>query len=254
MPVGGSGGGSGAGGAHAVISDVHANMEALEAVLSDINKRGIKSILFLGDAVGYGPDPNEAVAALKERSEVLLAGNHDWAAVGLADIEPFNLAAKEAIIWTARTLTEESKKAIKEYKLTKRLPKDDIFLVHSTPRKPEEWHYLLTYEDAEDAFRHFSERICFVGHSHMPFMLERHPKGGMSTHKGSLEFSEGCRYIINAGSVGQPRDRDPRACYAVIDGGRAEFVRVEYPVKDTQQKMRRRGLPEPLIERLSYGL
>lgn len=239
---------------YAVISDVHSNIEALDAVLEDIDNRKIESVLFTGDAVGYGPNPNEVLASLRERADVLIAGNHDWAAIGLADLERFNPNAREAVLWTMGVLSEESKNIIRIFQIAKRLEEEDVFLVHSSPGSPEEWRYLITYSDAEEAFRQFGEGVCFTGHSHHPFILERLPDGRMGTHYNSLELSRNCRYIINAGSVGQPRDRDPRACYVIFDGLRTEFVRVSYPVEKTQEKMRLAGLPGPLIERLSHGL
>lgn len=239
---------------YAVLSDVHANIEALGEVLKDVHGRNVEGVLFLGDAVGYGPDPNEAVSALGKNCSVLLAGNHDRAALGLADIESFNPVAKAAILWTAEALSEENKLALKRMPIMEAVKKDDILLVHSTPKSPEEWHYLLTFADAEDNFGHFIQRICLLGHSHMPFIVERLPGGELHIHKGKCAFQEGSRYIVNAGSVGQPRDRDSRACYALLDDEGVELIRVAYRVAETQRKMKKAGLPEPLIERLSLGM
>lgn len=239
---------------YAVISDIHSNLEALEAVLEDIDKRKIKNILFLGDAVGYGPNPNECVSVLEKRARYLLAGNHDWAAVGLTDISGFNPIAQAAILWTREVLTEDARKSIEAFSLVKNLKRQSILLVHSSPFMPEEWHYVFTLSDAEANFQHFSQRICLIGHSHQPFIIERLPSGEMRVHREEAAMDRENRYLINAGSVGQPRDRDPRACYAVIDDAGARFVRVEYPVRKTQQKMRDAGLPDPLVERLSHGM
>jgi len=239
---------------YAAISDVHSNLEALEAVLEDIGRRKVKSLLFLGDAVGYGPNPNECVSLLEERAKVLLAGNHDWAALGLTDISGFNPMAQAAILWTREVLTEEARKAIEGFSLVRNMGRQGMLLVHSSPFMPEEWHYVFTLSDAEENFRHFTQRICLIGHSHQPFIIERLPSGEMRVHREEAALEKGNRYIINAGSVGQPRDRDPRACYALVGDGGARFVRVEYPVLETQRKMRDAGLPEPLIERLSHGM
>lgn len=238
---------------YAVISDVHANLEALEAVLRDIKKRGIDELLFLGDAVGYGPNPNECVELLKRNCKTLLAGNHDWAAIGLTDIQYFNEYAKAAILWTQEVLTPDARKFIKTLPLTKDLRKENMLLVHSTPKEPEAWHYLLTLWDAEINFHYFHHRACMIGHSHLPFVIERVPSGEMITYKSEARLGKNERYIINAGSVGQPRDRDPRACYVIFGDDTLEFVRLEYAIEKTQKKMRDAGLPLMLIERLSKG-
>jgi predicted phosphodiesterase len=237
----------------AVISDVHANIEALEAVLKDIKKRKTERILFLGDAVGYGPNPNECLDALRDACSVLLAGNHDWAAIGRTDIEYFNEHAKAAILWTREALTGDNGRFINTLPVLTELKKEKMLIVHSTPKEPEAWHYLLTLWDAEINFHYFDQRICILGHSHLPFVIERLPSGEMITYNDGADLGKGRRYIINSGSVGQPRDRDPRACYALVEDDRVEFVRVGYRIEETQRKMRDAGLPLPLIERLSRG-
>jgi predicted phosphodiesterase len=237
----------------AIISDVHANVEALQAVMKDIKKRKLKEMVFLGDAVGYGPNPNECIEILTKNCRILLAGNHDWASIDLTEIEYFNQYAKAAILWTKGVLSEENRKLLKTFPIKKELNKDKVLLVHSTPKEPEAWHYLLTLWDAEINFHYFNEMVCLIGHSHLPFVIERLPSGEMVTYNSGSDLKNGQRYIINCGSVGQPRDRDPRACYAIMDDERVDFVRVEYDVKKTQKKMREAGLPLPLIERLSRG-
>ncbi len=238
---------------YAVISDVHGNLEALEAVLDDVRRIKTEGIIFLGDAVGYGPNPNECVTLLKESCTIMLAGNHDRAAVGLTDAEHFNEYAKAAILWTREVLTDKSRKYLETLPVSKKMRKENILFVHSTPKGPEEWHYLRTLWDAEINFHYFAERICVLGHSHVPFLIERLPSGEMVTHRTKAALGESKRYIINAGSVGQPRDRDPRACYLLLDRDQAEFVRVDYRREETERKMHEAGLPLPLIERLSRG-
>lgn len=238
---------------YAVVSDVHSNLEALKAVLKDIKKRKISEIIFLGDAVGYGPNPNECIDLLRENCKFFLAGNHDWAAIGLADIEYFNEYARAAILWTTEVLTEENRNIIKTFQLIGEIKKEDIFLVHSTPKEPEAWHYLLTLWDAEVNFHYFGQKICILGHSHQPFVIERLPSAEMVTYKNRARLGKSERYIINAGSVGQPRDGDPRACYAIMSDEGIEFVRVEYNIEKTQMKMHEAGLPLPLIQRLESG-
>jgi diadenosine tetraphosphatase ApaH/serine/threonine PP2A family protein phosphatase len=237
----------------AVISDVHSNMEALAAVLGDVIKRKILDIHFLGDAVGYGPNPNECVEMLKEHCKVLLAGTHDWGVLGLTDIEYFNEYARDAILWTMKELKEDNLKTLGTFPIIKPMTKENIIFVHSTPKEPEQWHYLLTQWDAEINFHYFEQQTCVLGHSHQPFVIEKFPTGEMVTHRREARIGKIERYIINAGSVGQPRDRDPRACYAILEDEKVELVRVPYPVEKTQKKMREAGLPRFLVERLSEG-
>ncbi len=238
---------------YAVISDVHANLEALEAVIKDIKRRKVKEILFLGDAVGYGPNPNECLKVLSDNCGVLLAGNHDWAAIGLTEIDYFNEYAKAAILWTRKALTEKNRKLLKTFPIIKDMKNENMLLVHSTPKEPEAWHYLFTLWDAEINFHYFDEWLCLIGHSHLPFVIERLPSGEMLTFNKEAALKKNDRYIINCGSTGQPRDRDPKACYALLSEDRMEFVRVEYDREKTQKKMREAGLPLQLIERLSRG-
>jgi len=237
----------------ALLSDVHANFEALDAVLRDVDRRGIPDILFLGDAVGYGPDPNECVDLLVERCKVLLAGNHDRAAIGLQDISYFNIYARNAIEWTMKVLTEKNRGIIGSWPFEEEMKDEDVLLVHSTPKEPSEWHYLLTLWDAETNFQYFDNKFCFLGHSHQPFVIEKVPSGELVTHKDGTRIREGSRYIINTGSVGQPRDGDPRACYAVMNGEDIDIVRVSYDIASVQDKMKKERLPEPLIERILVG-
>jgi diadenosine tetraphosphatase ApaH/serine/threonine PP2A family protein phosphatase len=238
---------------YAVISDVHANVEALGTVLEDIKRRRIQDIFFLGDAVGYGPEPNEAVGLLKAECKKTIAGNHDWGALGLTDTRAFNEYARNALFWTRGVLTAESVEVLRAAPLKAEIMKE-ITLVHATPLGPEKWHYLLTLPDAEINFRYMHTDICFVGHSHRPFIAELSSSGGLTTDKQEMPRKEGSRYIVNTGSIGQPRDGDPRACYAIADEDRIELVRVAYDIKSTQKKMAEAGLPQVLIDRLSYGL
>jgi len=238
---------------YAVLSDIHANIEALEAVLADLEQKNIRDIFFLGDAVGYGPNPNECIDLLAERCGILLAGNHDWGVIGLTDITCFNEYARYSVQWTRQVITEKNSRIIKTWPAKKERKKEDILLVHSTPREPEEWHYILTLWDAEINFQYFDNKLCFLGHSHQPFIIERVPSGELITYKDAARIKEGSRYIINAGSVGQPRDGDPRACYAFIDNESIEIMRVPYDVVSVQEKMKEANLPYPLIERLLVG-
>ena len=237
---------------YVIISDVHGNMEALKAVLKEISKERADALLFLGDSVGYGPEPNESVELLRKEADILLVGNHDHAVLGLTDIEYFNPYARAAIEWTKDVLTDDNREFLRGLPIVRTL--EGILLVHSTPKEPEQWHYISNLWDAFVNFFAFKERVCLVGHSHYPVILEQDRKGEISVYKDHATLRQGCRYIINVGSVGQPRDGNPDAAYAVLTEDSIEIKRVSYDIVSTQKKMRRAGLPDYLIDRLVRGL
>ncbi len=238
---------------YAIISDVHANFEALHAVLDNLEKESFDALLFLGDSVGYGPDPNECIDLLRAHTNIVLAGNHDWAVIGLTETGYFNPYAKAAIEWTIGVLTDKNKNFLKNLRLTETLEDDGIYLVHSTPKEPEQWHYLSHEYDARINFNYFEEKLCFVGHSHIPFIVEKTPSGKIRFLYDYVEIEDKNRYIINAGSVGQPRDGNPDAAYVLLKDNIIEIKRVSYNIVLTQEKMRKAGLPSYLIDRLSLG-
>lgn len=239
---------------YAVLSDVHSNLEALNAVIEDLKSRGIRDVYFLGDAVGYGPDPDECVEILKAECTVMLAGNHDMAAAGLADLSRFNMNARAAIEWTRQVMQGENIELLSRLPVKADIREQHIMIVHSTPCEPEEWHYILRIQDAGINFKCFDARVCFIGHSHSPVIIEQFPSGEMITHKEAIQLNPENRYIINAGSVGQPRDGNPKAGYVLVENTYLEIVRVPYDVRLTQDKMTKEGLPLPLIERIAYGI
>ena len=238
---------------NAYISDVHANLEALEAVLGDIEKQGVQNIYFLGDVVGYGANPNECAELIMNNCDASIAGNHDHAALGTTDISTFNERAAEAIMWTFEVMNEKTSAFLDKHPLTREIEDQDVFLAHGSPYEPEAWHYVLSMEDVERSLKVQKSRICLVGHSHRPFVAELSADGELQIHPMWVTLTEGSRYIMNVGSVGQPRDKDPRACYMVIDDEMAELVRVEYDVHLAQTKILEAGLPEQLALRLSKG-
>ncbi|MCX8031505.1 MAG: metallophosphatase family protein [Thermodesulfovibrionales bacterium] len=240
---------------YAIISDVHSNLEALQAVLEDLKKRAIKELYFLGDAVGYGPDPDECLKILESECLVQIAGNHDKAVLGEISTKNFNLYARKAIEWTQEKINSQSLSLLKKYNLYQSISSKDIFLVHATPKNPDHWTYLQTLAEADENFNCFNQKICFIGHTHRPFIVEKKPSTELVVYnKNIIELSEGSRYIVNVGSIGQPRDGDPRACYCIYNDGIIEFHRIAYEIKITQKKMLDYSLPDYLIERLSYGL
>ena len=237
-----------------IISDIHANLPALEAVLADAPS--YDEVWCLGDLVGYGPYPNECIERVRELPHTSLAGNHDWAVLGKLDLNSFNLDARIANMW-AQTVIDE---AAREYlsKLPVQTERDGTCLVHASPREPV-WEYVLDPSVAWANFAHFSTSVCLLGHSHIPLVFVEDEKRRRSK---SLWPSYGDpvpigsrRMILNPGSVGQPRDGDPRASYAVLDTDEMtwEVRRVAYPVEIVQERMRDRKLPRRLIARLALG-
>lgn len=238
----------------AIISDIHSNLEALQAVIKDIKKRRIKNIFCLGDLVGYGANPNECIELCLKESDAIIAGNHDWAAIDKTDIKNFNPVAATAIKWTKKQLTQKNTDKLHGLGLIHKV--DSLFLVHSSPDKPEDWRYLLSFEELQREFDYFSEQLCFIGHSHMPSAIFQDENGYTDfLHESHFPIIKRRRYIINVGSVGQPRDLDPRATYVIYDGNKdfIEFIRIEYNIPLAQQKIIDAGLPEVLAERLMVG-
>lgn len=240
---------------YGIVSDIHSNLAAFEAVLEDMGT--VDALWCLGDVVGYGPDPNECVELLRRHEHICVLGNHDAAAIGKLDTSDFNPVAAHAAAWTAGQLSERTR----SYLLA--LPEAPVIrepftIVHGSPRHPV-WEYITNAGTAAANFRHFSSRACLVGHTHVPALFElrdstqliaRRPEIGEVVAVRSLG-----RFIANPGSVGQPRDGDPTAAYGIYDAdaGTLEWRRVEYPIATTQERMGAAGLPRPLIDRLSYG-
>ena len=238
---------------YAILADIHSNLAAFKAVLQDIDGRGGADELWcLGDIVGYGPDPSECIALLRQYNHLCVAGNHDWAAIGKVDISDFNPDAAEACRWTARKLSPEDVRYLENLPLT--LSRDDFTIAHGSPREPI-WEYVLSTQSARANFQFFETRFCLIGHSHVPLVFES--VGGhcvLMELDAELRLGEN-RLIINPGGVGQPRDGDPRAAYAIYDQGAATIYhyRIPYDIEATQERMVKHGLPIFLAARLSYG-
>ena len=246
---------------YAVLSDVHGNLEALSNVLADAASEGALGILCLGDAVGYGADPAPCIELLGERSLLMVAGNHEHGALGLLDVRWFNAAARAAALWTRGRLGADHQNFLTGLPLASTL--GEATCVHASPRRPEEWDYLLSAEDGFQAFGDFATRLCFVGHSHHPGVWSLGSSGpayedlaGPAFHDRRIPFHDGRRYIINVGSVGQPRDRDPRAAYVLWDEDKRSVTlrRVTYDHKAAAAKILRAGLPRALADRLAHGV
>ncbi|MCL2689021.1 MAG: metallophosphatase family protein [Chitinispirillia bacterium] len=239
----------------AFISDIHANLEALQAVFSDIDRNRIDEVICLGDIVGYGANPNECVDIITKRCPVTLLGNHDIAAINLEYTHNFNIHARIAIEWTSQTLTEANKSFLKALPTKKTM--DALTLVHSTPYEPDMWYYITSLEEAAFNFQFFTTRVCIVGHTHIPMIVTLEGED-IRTHQEkyvSFKDKDMMRLLINSGSVGQPRDRDNRSCYGILDTRDESFTirRVAYNFMKAQEKMRKIKMPEFLITRLGEG-
>jgi diadenosine tetraphosphatase ApaH/serine/threonine PP2A family protein phosphatase len=237
-----------------IISDIHANLTALDAVLNNAGQ--VDAVWCLGDLVGYGPDPDECVSRIRELPNlVCLLGNHDAAALGTIETDTFNTDARLAIEWTRSTLKPESVDFLKT--LPEKQVVDFVTLAHGSPRQPV-WEYLLDTRSATANFDYFDTPYCLVGHTHLPvlyYLPDESNVAQLLVPDASMKLTLPPRAILNPGSVGQPRDRDPRAAYATYDTefNTFEFCRVHYNIASVQDRMEAVRLPERHIQRLSAG-
>ncbi len=240
-----------------VLSDVHANLAALEAVLADAGE--VDATWCLGDTVGYGPQPNECIERIRSLPELhCVAGNHDWGVLGKLSLADFNAEARYAAGWTASQLAPASRAWLEA--LPERIEMQGFTLVHGSPRHPI-WEYVSDPSVAQANMEHFRTLTCLVGHTHVPAMylepgLRHQTAPTREASPGEALSYRGVRSIINPGGVGQPRDGDPRAAYLLLDAaaGTVELRRVDYDIAETQRLMQEAGLPVRLAMRLNYGL
>lgn len=241
---------------YAIISDVHGNLEALEAVVADIRQQGVDKVICLGDLVGYYPNPADCLQVIRSWPVQCIGGNHDRAVAGHARLEDFNPAARDALAWTYRHLAEEDRKWLAA--LPGEMVVDGCFLVvHGAPGYPDA--YIFTAADAEPVFDLLVEnyspvKICFYGHTHQRAVWSR--PAGAAVAAGTLYLEPEGTYLINPGSVGQSRDGIPGASYLIFDAGAncLIFRHLDYPYQITQQKVLDAGLPSLLAERLAVGV
>ena len=239
----------------AVISDIHSNLHALEAVLADIEREAPDEIWCLGDVVGYGPRPNECVDLARERARLSLCGNHDLAVIGTIDVADFSGDAGAAALWTRTVLGEEQAAWLRT--LAPQAVQPGVELFHGSPRDAV-WDYVLTEHIALISLLETEAPVVLVGHSHVALGIGWDGSsllGGLAPAGTEIDLT-GRRWLLNPGSVGQPRDGDPRAAWLLIevDAGRAAFRRVPYPIERTQAEIRERGLPDALAARLAHGV
>ncbi len=230
----------------AILSDIHSNLEALRSVLQSVDQTGTDEIWCLGDIVGYGPSPNECIDVIRERCTLVLKGNHDAGAIGEVDAGHFNVHGRAAIEWTRKEITKENKDYLRTLPLMR--ARRDITAAHASPARPDSWPYAVSWLDAEQAFKAFKTPVCFIGHTHIPLIV------GEDRTLGN--FRKGVRHLINVGSVGQPRDGNPKASYGLLDtdGWTYTSVRVAYDMQKVLEGVKRAGLPLQLGKRLFVGI
>ena len=237
----------------AVISDVHANLRALEAVLAAIDDEDLDAVWCLGDTVGYGPRPNECCTSVRERAALCLVGNHDLVALGDIAVGDFNDEAAAAALWTRDELSADSQSFLRGLEPAARVEGAELY--HASARDPV-WEYLLSEDAVRATFDLTTAPLVLVGHSHVALAVNARGDeldGGLAP--GGTEVELDGRWVLNPGSTGQPRDGDPRAAWLLLDleQRRASFRRVAYPVKETQAELRAAGLPPGLAARLAFG-
>jgi predicted phosphodiesterase len=239
----------------AVISDVHANLHALEAVLAAIERQRPDAVWCLGDTVGYGPQPSRCCGLVEERADLSLVGNHDLGALGTLPLDDFQPDAAEVARWTGTMLDAGSRHWLES--LQPEALMDGAALYHASPRDPV-WEYVLTPDAVDYALEQAPRPIVLVGHSHVAMAVTRNDgrlEGGLVPEGTVLDLDTGSTWLLNPGSVGQPRDGDPRASWLLLDldASQATYCRAEYPIAETQREIVEAGLPESLAERLEHG-
>ncbi len=236
-----------------IFSDIHANLEALQAVLTAFSKEHIDKYFCLGDIVGYGADPSACIVQIKKLNPVTIAGNHDWAAVNLFDTLYFNPHARAAVLWTAAVITEQDKQFLKALGLI--YQEEELTLVHGSLHNPGQFEYILDIPSARETFKLLKTELCFVGHTHRAEIFIKKGEEYTVSLQAKIKLEAGRSYIINTGSVGQPRDGNPQASFVVYDSQKQELQikRTPYDIDRAQQKIHQAGLPALLAERLATG-
>jgi diadenosine tetraphosphatase ApaH/serine/threonine PP2A family protein phosphatase len=237
---------------YGIFGDIHGNYDALEAALAAMEAAGVEEYVCLGDIVGYGAEPGQCVQRIREMGCMCLAGNHDHAAIGKLDIDFFNLYAREAAVWTRAALEPEQREFLANLGFVEHLA--EFAVVHGSLHGPEMFNYISTVFDADLSFEALDKPILFYGHTHIPLTFFD-TKPMTYTMDAEIPVGDGNRTLVNVGSVGQPRDEDPRACFAIYDdeAGVVTVTRVEYAVEKAAQKIVDAGLPEALAVRLQLG-
>jgi predicted phosphodiesterase len=238
---------------YAIFSDIHSNLEALESIMFTCEKEGIDKYLCAGDIVGYGANPKECINIVQGRNIIAIAGNHDWVMSGKFDIEYFNPYAREAVFWTRDQVSKYDLDYLDNLSLVYK--EGDFCLVHGTLLNPQYFDYLFELSDAQDSFRAMDTDVCFVGHTHYFIAFVKDDKKISYSRESNIIIKPGKKYIINVGSIGQPRDRDWRSCFCIYDSKdrSIQIKRTEYDVKSAQSKILKAALPHFLAARLELG-
>jgi predicted phosphodiesterase len=236
----------------AIFGDIHANLEALQAVLADAKQHGVTDFVCLGDVVGYNADPSACLNIIREMNCPTVKGNHDQDASENHDLDNMNPIAAFALQWTREQLNDDQRIWLKRLRMVRQV--SDYTIVHSTLDQPVNWNYVTNRFDAMSNFSYQFTQLCFHGHTHVPKVYVKTDRV-REIPAESILIEPNAKYFINAGSVGQPRDGDPRSCYVIYDSESKiiQFRRLEYDMATTQQKILAAGLPEMLAERLSEG-
>ena len=237
---------------YGILGDIHGNLEALEAVLEEMDRSGVEKYISVGDLVGYGANPCEVISRVREIGATVVAGNHDFAAVEKLNIDFFNTYARESALWTRKTLSEEDKEFIRTLRLVEQ--EANFTVVHSTLYSPELFEYIQTSYDAHLAFEQQTAPLSFMGHSHVPvnFFNRKNVSFNMET---DVPVDDSIRTMVNVGSIGQPRDENPDSVCCIYDTEeKMVWVnRIDYDIEKAGAKILAAGLPEILAERLKYG-
>ncbi len=237
---------------YAILGDIHSNWEALSAVLADAQEQGVTQYACVGDIVGYNADPTLCLNKVMDLKCATVRGNHDHYCSHDENLNGFHPLAADAVDWTRKQLTEEQRQFLRKLRLVNKI--ESFTIVHSTLDMPEMWGYVFDKLEAEANFNYQTSPVCFFGHTHVPLAFEKGDgvRGGLYT---KLKIAMGRKYFINVGSVGQPRDGDPRAAYAIYDlfSNQVELRRVVYDFHITQQKILAAGLPGRVAARLAVG-
>ncbi|QDU70113.1 metallophosphoesterase family protein [Engelhardtia mirabilis] len=242
---------------YGVLGDVHSNLSALEEALAEMDRRGVDVVVSVGDVVGYGAAPSETIQLLRDRNVWVVKGNHDAACVGDEDDRYFNRYAREAVRWTRSTLGGDELDWLRALPMTLEL--EHCHVAHGTLDSPEAYEYTLGVQNARPSIDHMSKQVCFVGHSHIPVTIllpSESPTRVALAPDPFLDLTEAHRAIVNVGSVGQPRDEDPRLAMGIydVDAATIEIVRREYDIEREAARIRAAGLPNVLADRLWLGL
>ena len=237
----------------AILSDIHSNLEALKVVLDHAKQQECTHYVCLGDVVGYGPNPKECLAIVRSLDCPVVMGNHDEYCAGEMDLTGFNPMAADAIKWTRQQLTEEERTWLRNLKYVRNI--ESFTMVHATLDLPERWAYVFDRLAAQSSFNYQHTPVCFNGHTHVPVAFVRGPTGINGGLYTKIKIEVGRKYFINVGSIGQPRDRNPKSSYVIfdLDNNVIEIHRLDYDIATTQKKIHAAGLPASLADRLAQG-